>query len=89
MILHDGDPGALSRVNDSGPYNVFAPSRGVSWANYDNDGDLDLYVTRHNSANGLFRNDGGSFVDVTPAPLESRMAAERCYRLVNRAQLMQ
>src|SRR5262245_42519659 len=32
---------------------------------YDNDGDLDLYVTNFDDPNILYRNDGGRFVDVT------------------------
>ncbi|MEO1087665.1 MAG: VCBS repeat-containing protein, partial [Acidobacteriota bacterium] len=40
-------------------------SAGVSFADYDNDGDLDIYVI-HRGANSLLRNDGGfQFVDVT------------------------
>lgn len=37
----------------------------VTWGDYDNDGDPDLYLT-NNTANNLFRNDGGGdFTDVT------------------------
>jgi hypothetical protein len=40
------------------------------WGDYDNDGDLDLYLVNANSANVLVRNDGGgTFVDVTSSPL--------------------
>ena len=30
--------------------------RGVAWGDYDDDGDLDLYLTNNLSANKLFRN---------------------------------
>ncbi|MFH1313553.1 MAG: FG-GAP-like repeat-containing protein [Candidatus Eisenbacteria bacterium] len=44
-------------------------SKGCAWGDYDNDGDLDLYVT-NDGLNRLYRNDGsGTFVDVTPTPL--------------------
>ncbi len=44
---------------------------GAAWADYDNDADLDLYLSNRGSANRLFRNDGGGvFVDVTSAPLD-------------------
>ena len=42
-------------------------SGGVTWADYDNDGWLDLYVLNY-GANRLYRNDSGAgFVDVTDA----------------------
>ncbi len=37
----------------------------MAWGDYDNDGDLDLYLARRNQANILFRNDNGTFVDAT------------------------
>jgi len=35
-----------------------------SWEDYDNDGDLDLYVANDFGRNNLYRNDDGHFVDV-------------------------
>jgi hypothetical protein len=42
-------------------------SMGVSWADYDNDLDLDLYITNAASGNKLLRNDNGVFIDVAVA----------------------
>ncbi|MDE2889980.1 MAG: FG-GAP-like repeat-containing protein [Gemmatimonadota bacterium] len=39
-------------------------SRGAVWGDFDNDGDLDLYVTNGGQKNNLFRNDGDTFIDV-------------------------
>ena len=39
----------------------------VLWADYDNDGDQDLFVGYKAIPNQLFRNDGGVFTDVTAA----------------------
>jgi hypothetical protein len=41
---------------------------GAVWFDYDEDGDLDLYAAHMDGdANGLYRNDGGSFTDVAAA----------------------
>ena len=38
---------------------------GAAWFDYDNDGDLDLYIANTKTEpNALFRNDGGTFTDV-------------------------
>jgi hypothetical protein len=51
-----------SGTNDSGS------NMGVAWGDYDNDGDLDLYMTKYGTANRLFRNNGnGTFSDVAAA----------------------
>ena len=39
-------------------------SYAASWEDYDNDGDLDLYVANDFGHNNLYRNDGGRFTDV-------------------------
>ena len=37
----------------------------ASWEDYDNDGDLDVYIANDFGPNTLLRNDGGRFVDVS------------------------
>ena len=44
------------------PLNPLGAGGGVAWADYDNDGDLDLYYA-HEQGNHLLRNDDGVFVD--------------------------
>ena len=69
------DPNALYRNNGDGSFALSehsallslpdVPSGGAVWADYDNDGWLDLYVVNY-GANRLFRNqDGAGFTDVT------------------------
>ena len=45
--------------------NLTGVTRQVSWIDYDNDGDLDLFIAFRDKANRLFRNDNGRFTDVT------------------------
>jgi hypothetical protein len=40
-------------------------SRQVSWIDYDNDGDLDLFIAFRDQSNRLFRHDGERFTDAT------------------------
>ncbi len=41
-------------------------SQALTWADYDNDGDLDLYAINYTSVpNQLYRNDAGTFVKIT------------------------
>ena len=40
---------------------------GASWADVDNDGDLDLIVTNRNQPNALYRNDKGNFTNIARA----------------------
>lgn len=50
-------------VVDSGDF--VAVGTGVAWADYDNDGDLDVYATNNFGANHLFQNNGDeTFTDV-------------------------
>ena len=58
---NDGTTPALASTDDA---------VGVSWGDFDDDGDPDLYVANHAQADKLFRNDGsGVFTDVTTTPL--------------------
>jgi hypothetical protein len=71
----DGTPNKLYRNEGNGRhFTDVAPALGVdltgvtrqvSWIDYDNDGDLDLFIAFRDKPNRLFRNDGGRFTDVT------------------------
>ena len=74
-FLDSAPPGHLYRNDGNGRFFDDAASFAdhciaAAWGDYDNDGDLDLYAVRDGLANQLWRNDGGSFVDVTTSPLD-------------------
>jgi hypothetical protein len=57
----------------SPPLGNIGGGQGAAWGDYDNDGDLDLYLTNWSVGNKLFRNDGGgNFTDVTEGPLDGK-----------------
>ncbi len=70
-------PSQLFHNNHDGTFTDIAPKagladlgyvKGVAWGDYNNDGRIDLYVSRKGEWNKLFRNDGeGRFTDVTSA----------------------
>ena len=74
LYRNRGD-GTFDRVGDWAGAKLTASSEGAAWADYDNDGDLDLYVcNRDNQANFLFRNNGnGSFTQV----MDSAIVADK------------
>lgn len=56
-------------------------SRQANWIDYDNDGDLDLFVANRAGNNGMFRNDGARFVSVGDAAglLDPRRTVGSCW----------
>jgi hypothetical protein len=72
-LLRNNGNGTFTDVTlDAGLARVHFPTQSGSWADYDNDGDLDLYVGNESSESiaapsQLFRNDTGIFTDVAAA----------------------
>jgi len=67
LFRNDG-AGGFSDVT-SGPLFCQGVGPSPTWVDYDNDGDIDLYLARSTAANRLLRNDGGGvFTDVTSGP---------------------
>src|SRR5262249_40358690 len=65
ILYHNNGDGTFTDVTRaSGVFNS-TRSLGVDWGDYDNDGNLDLYIVNASSANRLFRNnEDGTFTDV-------------------------
>src|SRR5689334_15284601 len=58
LYLNDGSGGFISVTGDT-IVNDYQPSDGATWADCDNDGDLDAYVVNwYNTRNMFYTNDG-------------------------------
>ena len=66
LFQSDGDGTFTDRARELG-LGVLGVVKGAAWGDYDNDGRLDLYVSRFGDANLLFRNDTTGFTEVTAA----------------------
>jgi hypothetical protein len=69
-LLRNDGAGVFTDATPGTPLGVSGGSQAASWGDYDNDGDLDIYLGMNPGNNKLFRNDGGgSFTDVSVSPL--------------------
>jgi hypothetical protein len=67
--LYRNDGGAFVKINEGEVVNNPGYSVGCAWGDYDNDGDLDLYVANRLGPNFLYRNNGnGTFTRITEGP---------------------
>lgn len=66
LYRNNGD-GTFTDIGQDVGVAVIGDSRQMAWIDFDNDGQLDLFVAFRDQPNMLFRNDGGSFTDVAPA----------------------
>ncbi len=61
--------GAFTKIMTGNIVTDGGNSNSSSWVDFDNDGDLDLYVINFNEADFLYRNDGaGTFTRITTGP---------------------
>ena len=66
FLYHNNRDGTFTRMTNGPIVNDVALFRGCAWADFDNDGNLDLSVVSHASKNFLYRNNGnGTFTKVT------------------------
>jgi len=67
IVINPAFGAVFTDVSTGTPLSDSAISCSAAWGDYDNDGDLDIYVTnREEIPNRLFRNDEGTFVDIAP-----------------------
>ncbi|MEI7460994.1 MAG: CRTAC1 family protein [Pirellula sp.] len=68
LLRNDGKGHFLDVTYAVGLGNEMFPTQTASWADFDHDGDLDLYVGHEGFPSQLFQNDGaGRFKDIAPA----------------------
>jgi enediyne biosynthesis protein E4 len=66
FLYHNNGNGTFTKTTDNAIASKAGNSQGASWGDYNNDGLLDLFVSRVNQPNLLYRNlGGGSFVAIT------------------------
>ncbi len=70
LFSNNGD-GSFTAVNTGDVVNDGAPSYGGSWGDFDNDGDLDLFVTNLNENNFLYANSAGVLTRITAGAIVS------------------
>lgn len=64
-LYHNNGDGTFTDVTEKAGVGNKSWGMGCAWGDYDNDGNLDIYVTNH-GANVLYHNNGeGTFTDVT------------------------
>ena len=64
LYRNDGAGTHFTDVAAAMGVDAIGETRQISWIDYDNDGDLDLFVAFRDAPNMLFRNDGGRFTSV-------------------------
>lgn len=66
LYRNNGDETFTDVTRQAGVYDPQGKGLGVVWGDYDNDGDLDLYVANDGTVNRLYQNQGnGTFKDVS------------------------
>ncbi len=66
LLYHNLGHGSFVALTNGLIVNESTASQGVSWGDYDNDGNLDLFVANPNARNFLYHNNGdGSFTKIT------------------------
>lgn len=70
MLMESGDPNYFVQVEIPGLTGEPGANIGYNWIDYDNDGDLDLYLNHYGGKDRFFRNEGGlNFTEILDQPM--------------------
>jgi hypothetical protein len=76
LLYHNDGNAKFSRVSGSEIVKPSLDARACAWADFDNDGDLDLFVANFREKNELYRNAGkGKFIRVEQSPFSVDVGA--------------
>jgi len=62
-LYHNNGDGTFSEVGETAGVNDIRDTQAATWADYDKDGNLDLYVVNREQNNALFKNTGAGFFE--------------------------
>ncbi|UII26303.1 FG-GAP-like repeat-containing protein [Fulvivirga maritima] len=64
-LYHNNGNGTFTKINNSSIVQAVSSSLGATWSDYDNDGDLDVFIPNRDQRNFLFKNEGnGNFTQI-------------------------
>lgn len=69
-LYHNNGNGTFTKVKDAAIVTEVSSSIGATWSDYDNDGDMDVFIPNRDRENFLYRNDGhGKFTKIVNEPM--------------------
>ena len=69
LLFHNNGNGSFSKITAGEILTDRAVSYSATWGDYDNDGDLDLFVANRGGGNFLYQNDGANFTRIKDGPI--------------------
>ncbi|GAA5021012.1 hypothetical protein GCM10011506_03590 [Marivirga lumbricoides] len=65
-LYHNNGDGTFTKIADASIATAISSSFGATWSDYDNDGDMDVFIPNREQENFLYRNEGaGEFTRIT------------------------